>query len=108
MLLANMTVATHLYNTIPETALLRNHKEPSKYVLNITKDILQKFGIHLDIESSASLHASIKRYEQEFEFESNETITTIKYRMMVINNLCSKAMNVQLFAFSLLLYIKFY
>ncbi|XP_076183588.1 DIS3-like exonuclease 2 [Ptiloglossa arizonensis] len=93
MLLANMTVATHLYNTIPETALLRNHKEPSKYVLNITKDILQKFGIHLDIESSASLHASIKRYEQEFEFESNETITTIKYRMMVINNLCSKAMN---------------
>ncbi|CAK9834422.1 DIS3-like exonuclease 2 [Anthophora retusa] len=92
MLLANITVATHLYDTIPETALLRNHREPSKYILGITKDILQKFGIHLDIKSSASLHASIKRYEQELESESYESKITMKYRMMVINNLCSKAM----------------
>ncbi|KOC68745.1 DIS3-like exonuclease 2 [Habropoda laboriosa] len=92
MLLANMTVATQLYDAIPETALLRNHKEPSKYILSMSKDILQRFGIHLDIKSSASLHASIKRYEQEFESESNESKTTMKYRMMVINNLCSKAM----------------
>ncbi|XP_076235401.1 DIS3-like exonuclease 2 [Calliopsis andreniformis] len=91
MLLANMTVATHLYTTIPETALLRNHREPSKFVLNGTKEILQKFGIHLEIESSGSLHSSMKRYE-ELESDSNTTETTVKYRMMVINNLCSKAM----------------
>ncbi|CAD1480132.1 unnamed protein product, partial [Heterotrigona itama] len=92
MLLANMTVATELYNMIPETALLRNHREPSKHILNITQDTLQKFGIHLDVNSSASLHASIKRYEQELETENDDTRTTMKYRMMVINNLCSKAM----------------
>ncbi|XP_076626997.1 DIS3-like exonuclease 2 [Colletes latitarsis] len=94
MLLTNITVAVHLYNTIPETALLRNHREPLKYNLSETKDMLQKFGINLDIESAASLHASIKRYEQELEFESSDTKLKIrKYRMMVINNLCSKAMH---------------
>ncbi|XP_017884605.1 DIS3-like exonuclease 2 [Ceratina calcarata] len=93
MLLANTTVATHLYNTIPSSALLRNHKEPSKHMLGITKDTLQRFGIHLDIDSSASLHASLKRYEQiELEAENDETMKTMKYRMMVINSLCSKAM----------------
>ncbi|XP_076757710.1 DIS3-like exonuclease 2 [Xylocopa sonorina] len=92
MLLANMTVATHLYNTIPETALLRNHREPSKHILSITKDNLQRLGIHLDIESSGSLQASIKRYEQELGTEDDETKITTKYRMMVINSLCSKAM----------------
>ena len=93
MLLANKTVATYLYDKIPETALLRNHRDPSKFVLKGTKDALQKFGIHLEIESSASLHASIKRYEEELESECNEVDDTVKYRMMVIYNLCSKAMN---------------
>lgn len=97
MLLANMTVATELYNMIPETALLRNHRPPSKIVLNMTQDTLQKFGIHLDIKSSASLHASLKRYEQELEIENDNAKTTMKYRMMVINNLCSKAMTVRVF-----------
>lgn len=92
MLLANMTVATHLYNTIPGTALLRNHKEPSKHILGLMKDNLQRFGIFVDIDSSASLHASLKRYEQELKAENDETIRTMKYRMMVINSLCSKAM----------------
>lgn len=94
MLLANMTVATHLYDTIPETALLRNHREPSQHVLNTTKETLQRFGIHLDVKSSASLHASIKRYEEELDFQSDESKTMMKYRMMVINSLCSKAMTV--------------
>ncbi|XP_046143471.1 DIS3-like exonuclease 2 isoform X1 [Osmia bicornis bicornis] len=92
MLLANMTVATHLYDTIPETALLRNHREPSQRVLNTTKETLQRFGIHLDVKSSASLHASIKLYEEEIDFQSSESKTMTKYRMMVINSLCSKAM----------------
>lgn len=89
-----MIVARFLYNHIPETALLRNHRGPSMCVLNKTKDVLQKFGIHLDIESSGSLHNSINRYKEELESESNDFEATMKYRMMVINNLCSKAMNV--------------
>ncbi|XP_054008026.1 DIS3-like exonuclease 2 isoform X1 [Hylaeus anthracinus] len=94
MLLANTTVAIHLYNTIPKTALLRNHREPSKYLLNSVKNILQKFGIHLNIESSASLHTSITRYEQELmESDCIETKTIMKCTTMIINNLCSKAMN---------------
>ncbi|XP_071870532.1 DIS3-like exonuclease 2 isoform X1 [Bombus fervidus] len=92
MLLANMTVATHLYNVIPETALLRNHREPSEHILSKTQDMLQKFGIHLDIKSSTSLHASMKRYEEGLEAEEGERRTIMKYRMMVINNLCSRAM----------------
>lgn len=94
MLLANMTVATHLYNVIPETALLRNHREPTKHILSTTQDMLQKFGIHLDIKSSASLHASLKRCEEGLETEDDERRIIMKYRMMVINNLSSKAMTV--------------
>lgn len=93
MLLANMTVAKHLYNVIPETALLRIHTEPSKHILSTTQDMLQKFGIHLDITSSTSLHASMKRYEG-LETEDDERRKIMKYRMMVINNLCSRAMAV--------------
>ncbi|XP_043598986.1 DIS3-like exonuclease 2 isoform X2 [Bombus pyrosoma] len=92
MLLANMTVATHLYNVIPETALLRNHREPSKHILSTTQDMLQKFGIHLDIESSTSLHTSMKRCEEGLETEDDERRIIMKYRMMVINSLCSRAM----------------
>ncbi|XP_050592184.1 DIS3-like exonuclease 2 isoform X2 [Bombus affinis] len=92
MLLANMTVAKHLYNVIPETALLRIHTKPSKYILSTTQDMLQKFGIHLDITSSTSLHASMKRYEEGLEPEDDERRIIMKYRMMVINNLCSRAM----------------
>lgn len=94
MLLANMTVATHLYNVFPETALLRNHSEPSKYILSTTQDMLQKFGIHLDIKSSTSLHASMKRCEEGLETEDDERRIVMKYRMMVINSLCSRAMTV--------------
>ncbi|XP_076641254.1 DIS3-like exonuclease 2 [Halictus rubicundus] len=92
MLLANMTVAMFLYEKVPETALLRNHKKPLKLTLTKTKDILGKFGIHLDIETSGSLHASIKRYE-ELQSETSDSKATTEYRVMVINNLCTKAMN---------------
>ncbi|KAL0102563.1 hypothetical protein PUN28_018095 [Cardiocondyla obscurior] len=82
MLLANVTVATHLYTTIPTTALLRVHKTPSKQSLNTLQEMMQKYGIHLNIESSGSLQSSIHRYEN---------IAT-KYIMMVIINLCLKSM----------------
>ncbi|XP_078034131.1 DIS3-like exonuclease 2 isoform X2 [Augochlora pura] len=93
MLLANITVASYLYETIPETALLRNHRKPSALLLEKITDNLQVFGIHLNIESSGSLRASIKRYEEELQSENSDFKTITKYRMMVINNLCARAMN---------------
>ncbi|XP_076381275.1 DIS3-like exonuclease 2 isoform X1 [Megalopta genalis] len=92
MLLANMIVAKFLYEKIPETALLRNHRKPPMLLLKKMADVLQVFGIHLDIESSGSLHASVKRYG-ELLSENSDFKTTMKYRMMVINNLCAKTMN---------------
>ncbi|KAF7405755.1 hypothetical protein HZH68_005124 [Vespula germanica] len=92
MLLANMTVATHLYKTMPEYALLRSHNYPSERFLTLTQNILQRFGIHLDITSSGDLYNSIQRYESCKELESETYMYLTKYRLMVINNLCLKAM----------------
>lgn len=91
MLLANMTVATKLYTAFPKTALLRIHKDPSKYSLNSLCDTLQKFGIHLNGETAKNLQDSIRHYENP---ENNATTlnNSMKYIMMVIINLCSKTM----------------
>lgn len=93
MLLANMTVAKFLYEKIPETALLRNHKQPSTLQLTKMKDILEKFGIHLDIETAGSLNSSIKRYGEELQSETSDFQAARTYIMIVINNLCTKTMN---------------
>ncbi|KAL6262203.1 hypothetical protein P5V15_007300 [Pogonomyrmex californicus] len=89
MLLANMTVATQLYIAIPQTALLRIHKNPSKHSLNTIQNIMQKYGIHLDIETAGALQASIQRYNLE---NDSVTVDAMKYIMLVIINLCSKSM----------------
>lgn len=94
MLLANMTVATHLYIAIPKTALLRNHKAPSKHCLNTVRNILQNYGIHLNIETAGALQASIRHYDPE-----NNSVNSMKHIMMVIINLCSKSMTVRIFIF---------
>lgn len=99
MLLSNMTVAAQLYTAIPETALLRIHKDPSQHCLDTVHSTLQKYGIHLDIETAGTLHASIHRYE-----ENNSTmVNSMKYIMMVIVNLCSKSMTVRNFIFYIIL-----
>lgn len=89
MLLANMTVATQLFITIPKTALLRIHKEPSKHCINTVHNMLQMYGIHLNIETAGALQASINRYESENGFITDNSM---KYIMAVIINLCSKSM----------------
>lgn len=90
MLLANITVAAKLYEAIPKTALLRIHRDPSKYSLNTLCDTLQKYGIHLDGETAKSLQASIRHYDPEYNAVSVDS--SMKYIMMVIINLCSKTM----------------
>ncbi|XP_072748789.1 DIS3-like exonuclease 2 [Anoplolepis gracilipes] len=91
MLLANVTVAEKLYTAIPETALLRIHRDPSKYSLNIVCDTLRKYGIHLDCETARSLQTSIRRYDPEYN-NAISVSNSMKYIIMVIINLCSKTM----------------
>lgn len=94
MLLANITVATHLHTAIPETALLRIHRNPNKRNLNIIADMLQKFGIHLDVETAGSLQSSIHRYNPEYNPAAvNDQMKSI---MMVIIHMCSKTMIVRI------------
>jgi len=95
MLLTNMTVAAQLYMAIPKTALLRMHKDPPKQCLSSLHVMLQKYGIHLNIETAGDLQASISRYESE----NNSTVDSMKYITMVIINLCSKTMAVRIFIF---------
>ena len=100
MLLANMTVAKQIYETIPETALLRSHKEPSMRVLTQSRDMLEKFGVILNIESAGTLQTSLSQYRSEVTAESAENFAA-KCRMMVINSLCAKSMTVRFLDFFL-------
>lgn len=95
MLLANITVATKLYTAFPKTALLRIHRDPSKFSLNTLCDALQKFGIYLNGETAKSLQASICHYDPEYN--AIAVNNSMKHIMMVIVNLCSKTMMVRVF-----------
>lgn len=92
MLLANMTVASHLYTNSPDRIVLRNHREPIKRKLQSIKTLLEKLGVHLNIESAAALEASLRSYELKFDSVSDGIENIVHYRMMVINALCVKAM----------------
>jgi len=92
MLLANMTTAIRLHTAIPETALLRIHRNPFKHSLNLLCETLRKYGIHLNIETAGTLHASVSRYEPDSYFANDP----MKYITMVIVSLCSKTMQVRL------------
>ncbi|XP_066593542.1 DIS3-like exonuclease 2 [Prorops nasuta] len=92
MLLANTTVATHLYNLYPETALLRCHEKPIRKVLGKTKNNLEQFGININIDTAASLNSSIDSYETHSYFANEKFNELTQYRMMVINNLFLKSM----------------
>lgn len=97
MLLANMTVAIQLYSKIPETALLRIHRDPIKHSLATACETLQRYGVHLDIETAGALHTSIQRYKKGLlECNSSTINDTMQYIMMVITNMCSKAMTVRI------------
>ncbi|XP_043279346.1 DIS3-like exonuclease 2 isoform X2 [Venturia canescens] len=91
MLLANMTVAKHLYENMGDTAFLRSHGEPLDRTLKRTTEDLARLGVILNIESAASLQASLVRHEQTgLEENGDEFITNC--RMMVINSLVAQSM----------------
>lgn len=94
MLLANMTVANHLYKKFPKTALLRHHDPPKHDTLSRTLQPLKNFGVHLNTKSAGALQMSMSKYEQTIErgekYSDEEFVAN--GRMMVINSLCAQAM----------------
>ncbi|XP_046746005.1 DIS3-like exonuclease 2 isoform X2 [Diprion similis] len=91
MLLANMTVATHLYENLPDVSLLRCHQPPIMRNLSKTQAMLEKLGIHIDIESAGALQASLVRYQPN-PCGSSEDFYLAKCRAVVMNVLCAKTM----------------
>lgn len=107
MLLANMTVAKHLYDNIPDTALLRIHGKPLKRVLSRTTEDLGRLGVHLNPESAGSLQSSLSIYEKT-GLSSLEHKFVTDCRMMVINVLCAQSMPVIIILFSSLTPLEYF
>lgn len=95
MLLANMTVAKHIYEKFPDTALLRHHNPPKEINITRTFNSLRNFGINLNTNSAGELQASIEKLrpiedddDDKFKVEN----FLIQSRMMVIQTLCAQSM----------------
>lgn len=82
MLLANMTVATKIYEDHPKLAFLRCHPPPSAYMLRQLEKSLKPMGIELDIASAGDLHRSLLPFLD----------CPDKGKAMVLNMLCAKPM----------------
>lgn len=60
MLLANISVAQKIYDTFPQTAVLRRHMPPPATNFEVLADVLQKRkGMQLDVSSSGALAKSL-------------------------------------------------
>lgn len=97
MLLANMTAATHLYKNLPNHALLRRHDPPQMNMLLESQAMLEKIGIHIDVESAGALEASLIRYRPDPSTTSDDDLYLASCRSKVLNALCSKPMMVGIF-----------
>ena len=63
MLLANQSVAQHIYKHFPDMALLRRHPSPLEKRL---KDVADRYGqssLQLETDSSKAVADSIRRYQ---------------------------------------------
>lgn len=63
MLLANISVAEKLKESLPTHAFLRCHPSPKLFLMKKVAEFFRKRGIHLDISSSGNLAASIREAE---------------------------------------------
>ncbi|CRG84880.1 exosome complex exonuclease DIS3/RRP44 [Talaromyces islandicus] len=62
MLLANITVASKIYNAFPQTALLRRHAAPPPQNFeDLATQLQKKRGLRLDVSSSKALADSLDR-----------------------------------------------
>lgn len=84
MLLANITVATHLANEYPDIAFLRSHPAPHTHMMTALKTTLESVGIHLDVESAGGLQQTLWKYSGD-DYLS-------RARMLVLSIMCAKPM----------------
>ncbi|CAK1556232.1 unnamed protein product [Leptosia nina] len=84
MLLANMSVATKIYEDYPKLAFLRCHPEPSGYMLKQLAKALKPMGIDLEITSAGDIYRSLQPYVGP---TSND-----RGKAMVLSMLCAKPM----------------
>lgn len=62
MLLANISVAQRIYESFPQTAVLRRHNPPPKTNFEVLQDVLKKRrGLELDVSSSGALASSLDK-----------------------------------------------
>lgn len=84
MLLANISVATKIYEAYPETAMLRRHGAPPAINFEILQDILKvRRGLHLEVDSSKSLADSLDRCIDAHEPFFNTLVRIMATRCML-------------------------
>ncbi|GBM82735.1 DIS3-like exonuclease 2 [Araneus ventricosus] len=89
MLLANMSVAKHIYETFPSLSLLRRHPAPQSKMMADIVSMCETMGVILDPSSSGTLQSSIAQYK------SDDYLS--KARVELLMHLCSKPMNCALY-----------
>ncbi|KAG6808306.1 hypothetical protein H0H92_004576 [Tricholoma furcatifolium] len=84
MLLANISVATKIQETFPQTAVLRRHLPPPKTNFEKLQDILMKRkGLKLDVSSSGALAASLDKCLDPTEPAFNTLVRIMATRCML-------------------------
>ncbi|KAG8198903.1 hypothetical protein JTE90_015115 [Oedothorax gibbosus] len=89
MLLANMTVAEHIYKAFPELSMLRRHPPPQPKLLDDTVKMCEAMGVIIDARSSGTLQTSIAHYMGD-DYMS-------KARTELLTSIFSKPMNCALY-----------
>lgn len=82
MLLANMTVAHHIYTAFPEIALLRRHPKPGQRQLDELVKLCKSHGIPFNAQSSKTIHQSLAK----FKLGSAKREILVQYAMKPMKN----------------------
>ena len=82
MLLANMAVAHHIYDSFPEKALLRFHPKPHTKLLENLVELCKSFGILFDASSSKAIQKSLA----QFSLSSPEREVLVNLTMRPMKN----------------------
>ncbi|KAE8259323.1 hypothetical protein A4X13_0g1109 [Tilletia indica] len=84
MLLANCSVAERIYETFPQTAVLRRHVPPPPTNFELLQDLLRKRrGMELDVSSSKRLAESLDECIDPAEPEFNTLVRIMATRCMI-------------------------
>ncbi|ODV85419.1 hypothetical protein CANARDRAFT_7533 [[Candida] arabinofermentans NRRL YB-2248] len=84
MLLANISVAKKIYEAFPQVAMLRRHAAPPSANFEVLNDMLRvKKGMHISLESSKALAASLDRCEDKNDPYFNTLLRIMATRCMM-------------------------